>query len=265
MNKAVFEFTNYKEFLKDRIFHSGTRGIVAQAAQAAGCQRSYLSQVLNTHVQLTPDHALGLANFFELNIDATDYFLLLVDLERAATISLRNRISTKLDKLKNDNRSVTNRIKKAAVTAHGQAPDFYYSSWHYAAIHVGTSSPNLRTPQALSKAISLPIQEVEAALDLLFKSKLVSKTNNAYQYAGGNVHLPDSSPWTRVNHLNWRNRSLFNLEKQSVHYTSVFSLSEEDYARISELLLEAIERSRKVIGKSPSDILSCCCVDLFKL
>ena len=58
-------------------------GYQRQLSEAAGCHTSYLSQVLADKAQLTPDHAAGLAVFWQWNETASEYFLTMVQLERA--------------------------------------------------------------------------------------------------------------------------------------------------------------------------------------
>ncbi|MFX6794117.1 hypothetical protein ABTH15_20060, partial [Acinetobacter baumannii] len=75
---------DYKQFLLLQVAaHAGEYGYKSKLAVAAGCQKSFFSQVLNAHVHRTPEHALGLARFWKLNRLERDYFLELVNHARA--------------------------------------------------------------------------------------------------------------------------------------------------------------------------------------
>jgi uncharacterized protein (TIGR02147 family) len=97
----IYEATNYKDFLGTKILaYRMVKGYKSKLAKAAGFSPSFLSQVIHGHVELTPEHALRLAQFWELNENETDYFMLLVDHSRAGSIILRNRISQKMEAFK---------------------------------------------------------------------------------------------------------------------------------------------------------------------
>ncbi len=50
-----------------------------------------------------------------------------------------------------------------------------------------------------------------------------------------------------------------------LHYSSVFTLSEEDYPRVKEILTKALSEALKAITSSPEENGAAICLDLFKL
>lgn len=97
----VYEATNYKEFIDAKIIsYRMVRGYKTKLAKAAGFSPSFLSQVIHGHVELTPEHALRLAQFWEMDEKETDYFMLLVDHSRAGSVILRDRIAQKMETFK---------------------------------------------------------------------------------------------------------------------------------------------------------------------
>src|SRR5687768_13356982 len=86
----IFNFLDYKKYLKEVIRENrGTHGYKTRLAKAAGCRSSYLSQVLHGNFDLSPEHALGLANFWGLSTTEKDFFIQLVHLARAGTKELK--------------------------------------------------------------------------------------------------------------------------------------------------------------------------------
>ncbi|MGZ3774418.1 MAG: TIGR02147 family protein [Pseudobdellovibrionaceae bacterium] len=267
MKTSIFQFDDYKDYLNTRINNSDVKhGLISRLAEAASCQRSYLSQVLNGHVQLTSDHALGLCHYFRFNDKETDYFLNLVDLSRAGSLRLKDRLRSKIERMQKDYFNLSKRVDAKAITI--SSPEaFYYSSWHWMAIHIATSVPEFNTVEAISERLNLPLELVKKTLNQLLDMGYVEKKKDKWSYAGSNLHLSNESPSVVVHHTNWRQRSAIDSampSDNSIHYTSVFSLSHRDYQFLKERILEWIDESRAIIGPSPSEEVVCFCVDFFK-
>lgn len=76
----LYNYQDYKSYLRDRCAErSSARGFQSLLAKAAGCQAPFISQMLRSHVHITPDHACGLAEFLGLDEVETEYFLNLLD------------------------------------------------------------------------------------------------------------------------------------------------------------------------------------------
>jgi uncharacterized protein (TIGR02147 family) len=264
----TYRFSSYKDLLHGKLKElQGQRGIVAKMAVAAGCQRSYLSQVLNTHVHLTPDHAYGLCGFFGFNEDETTFFMLLVDHARAGGRALKGRLKNQIERIQKRNLELEGRldVKIVQVT---ESTYRYYSSWIWAAIHIAVSIPVLQTPEQLAKHLQLPQSLVESTLVELTEMGLVSKSGAHWSYAGGEQHLSRRSTLIATHHGNWRGRAALMAQvasDQNYHYTGVSSASRADCQLISDLLLETTERIRKIIAASKEEELICVNLDLFRV
>ncbi|MCM2277663.1 MAG: TIGR02147 family protein [Oligoflexia bacterium] len=265
---SIFNFTDYKSFLKDLLKGKGEkRGFQGQLASAAGCQPAYLSQVLRSHVQLTPEHACNLAHFLGLDELESEYFLLLVDYSRAGTRRLRQRIQAQLDRKKREAENFANRLRDGALDSI-EARSRYYSSWHWGAIHIITSIQASQTPEAISQRLNLPIEVVLETLRGLKTMGLVKSDNNRWQFTGGNLHIPKDSPLNGVNHQNWRLKAVQdsqNAESDGLHYTFCFTVTRSDYEKLKTMLLSFIDEQRKVIAPSACEDLVCFTYDLFRI
>lgn len=269
MEKNIFLYHDYKDYLKARIESAEPRhGYISQLAAAAHCQRSYLSQVINSNVQLTSDHALGLSKYFRLTEKETDYFLLLVELARAASLSLKERIKSKLEKLRKESITLSKRVNAQTIDQTSSKLDQYYSSWVWIAIHIIVSIPEFQTTESISQKLGVPEVLVQKTLEKLKHMGYVNNKNNKWSYKGADMHLSHDSPLVNLHHNNWRQRSQLDsalLSEESVHYTSVFSMTEYDYVILRDKILEWIDESRKIIGPSAPETLVCFCLDFFKV
>jgi uncharacterized protein (TIGR02147 family) len=264
---SVYEFKDYKDFIRSKISERGKeRGYKTQLATAAGCQRSFLSLALSSHVHLTPDHAAGLSLFWRLSEDERDYFLELVNFARAGSMNLRKILKQKLDSMKRSHEDLATRFKKEAPIVE-QEQVLYYSSWHWSAIHILLSVPGFESVDKIARRLSLSSQVVELSLQALEKMNLVARAETHWRATKHDIHLPRNSPLTSSNHMNWRHRAVLSSQshnEKSLHYTAVHSLSHADYQRVTELLFSLLDRSRSLIGPSKEETIACMNIDWFE-
>jgi uncharacterized protein (TIGR02147 family) len=265
MSLSVFHAPDYRAFIRASAASvQPSRGIWAKLAVAAGCQPTYLSQAMKEKCHLTPDHALGIARYFKLSEDETDFFLLLLELERAGTPELQKYLRSKIEKVRREREDLSARLKKPTLE-HLEKEAQYYSTWFWSAIHIITSIPDYQTPKAIGERLCLPIPFVEDTLQRLEAHGIVKRSGKNWVPATGDVHLPRSSPLVAVHHSNWRQRAIMSsvLNQNGVHFTAVYSLSRTDFQHLKEKILELIEYSRAKIGPSQEEELACFTCDWF--
>jgi uncharacterized protein (TIGR02147 family) len=257
---SIFEFNDYKAFISHHIASNAQiRGYKTVLAQAAGCQKAFFSHVHRSHVHLTPDHAAGLANYW--------YFLVLVDLARAGTERLKNHLQERALKIKKQHGKLEERLKTSAVQEH-IIQTYYYSSWYWSALHMLASIPQFQTPEKMADRLGLDPRLVLETLKELEKMGLLKKQKDRWVITDKSFHLPKSSPLNEVNHGNWRQRALVDVQKrtdESFHYTSVFSMSKSDAKKIRQLVAELVIDTRKLIEPSEEEELFCFNADFFEV
>ena len=263
---SPFLFQDYKEFLKAQVkAHQSHRGYRSLLAEAAGCQLSFLSQVLHSHVHLTPDQAAGLAKYWGLDSDERDYFLELVHLGRASSRTLREIQHKRLEELRRKREDLAQRFKKpAALGLEHQAQ--YYGSWHFSAIHMILTIPEFQAPEAIAKRLSLSREIVQDALEKLAQMDLAVRKGDLWQAVPKDIHLARTSAFTSMNHMNWRSRAVLNSSKadsKSLHYTAVHTLSEDDFEKLREMILKFLDGVRETVRPSKEEELACFTMDWF--
>ncbi|MCM2277921.1 MAG: TIGR02147 family protein [Oligoflexia bacterium] len=259
---------DYKDYLKERVRqNAGRRGYIAALAQAAGCQRSYFSQMIRGSAHLTPDHAIGLCEFWELSENETEYFMLLVEHARAATPRLRRRLETRLSSLRKRLNSVGGRLQDPPGLEAGQELR-YYASWHTVAIHLLCGFPKAGAVEDIAERLQLPRALVARELELLAQLGLVSERKGAWKSSSPQLHLPRESPMAMIHHANWRDRAVAAARVpggDGLHFTAVHSLSQADFLRVREVLLESFQKAKKIVEPSPEEELACIACDYFKV
>ncbi|HUP57656.1 MAG TPA: DUF4423 domain-containing protein [Bdellovibrionota bacterium] len=266
--QSVFAYEDYKAFLHAKIANSsGLPGYKTQLARAMGRPQSFLSQVLHSHVHLTWDHGLRLAQFWNLTADERDYFLDLIQLSRAATPELRKFLERRLAELRKRNETLARRFDLPALET-TEAQWAYYTAWHFGAIHMLLTIPEFRTVATISKRFHLPQETVEGALASLEKMGLCERKGEKWLPTQSNLYIDRQSPASPVNHMIWRQRAIediFRSPGKGLHNTVLHTLSRADLEQVRAMMLDLIERTRQVVVPSKEEALVCINMDLFEV
>ncbi len=264
----VFEYSDYKEFLKDQISsHKHIRGYLSRLAEAAKCQKSYLTQVIKGHVHFTPEHAMGASTFWDFSESETDFFVELVHFARTDHGDLKRRITKRLKLIREEQENLSKRFSTSAL----QEPEIqqlYYSNWVYCALHILVSIPQFQTISEISKRLNLPNELAKSSLEELKKLGLVEYEKQRWKFRGSNLHLAKGAALLPTHHHNWRARAVLDSQNHltdGIHYTAVQTLTLTDFEKIKTLLLQALDQQRKIVLASEEDEMACLALDWFKI
>jgi len=262
----LFNYTDYKKYLNDQIDQNEhVRGYKSLLADAAGCQRSFMSQVLNGPVHITPDHAVGLAGFFKFGPDATEFYIELVHYGRAATPALRGHLAKRLKAIQTKMKEESVRINNPELEEiEHQA--IYYSHWYWTAVHMLAGMKNYNTEKQIADRLHLPPEMIKQALNQLANMGLVAKDKGAWKSTGKNIHAPAESLYSWLHHDSWRAKAGENFRKRppgAVHFTGVYTLSKADMEKVGDLTLDLMDNIQKIVGPSPEEDAACLCLDWF--
>lgn len=259
---------DYRSFLRQVVNEEGKeRGYRKRLADEAGCQPAYLSQILAGRVELTPEQADRLTRFWGFTEIEGDIFLTLVNLGRAGSPGLRDRLGARLESLKAEWQERDATFEQPELSISDRAL-LYYSHWTYTAIHVLLTVPKLRTPEALAKHLRMETSEISAALERLEQIGLAESQGGKWEATQATLHAPHGAAAAEVHHRNWRVKALDLSEsdsRTSVRYTSVHTLSSNDRIKVKEILDQAIRATRRTIEPSPEELGACLVIDYFEL
>jgi uncharacterized protein (TIGR02147 family) len=272
MGISIFDFSDYRAYIKKRIGELGprARGFQSRMAEAMNCQKSFVTKVLSP--QSTADFSLEQAerlnSLFEHSTDEASFFLLLVQFARAGTPTLREHFRDQMKQALNRRL----KVKKDSESRNVMTPEDhlrYYSAWYYAAIRVAVSIPGNQTPEALAKRFQIPLSTVKDVLSFLVSRGLCEKKGDRYVHASqSQLMLPGDHPSVNRHHANWRLRALSALDQSAstdLHYSYLVTMSEGDALRIRSMLVKAIEDVLRRAAPSKSESLYSFCLDYFEL
>lgn len=262
---SIWSFENYKEFLT-AVIQQGKRGLISRLAEAAGCQRSYLSNVLRTHIHLVPDQVFGICRYMGLDPSETDYFLLLLEKDRAATPSYRQHLEGKTRELQKEHEDLAHRLDRKPLQ-NGADQIRYYSAWYYSAVHILVSISRFQSVVAISRALGLDPELVHEVLQELVAMGLVKRSGSQWSFLSGDIHVPKDSPLVSLHHNNWRQRAVLRSQakKEGVHFTMVQAVSKQVAGEIKEKVLKCIEEASAIAGPSESEELIYLGIDQYSI
>jgi uncharacterized protein (TIGR02147 family) len=268
MEKNIYEFKTYKDYLRARAGQKGTRkGIKTALARLMNCQPTYLSQILHAHAHLSLEQAEKINSYFEHTKEESLFFLLLVQKDRAGTQTLTKHFQEQIDELLKKRLVITHRLGKGhALSPNDQS--VYYSSWIFAAIHMALTIPALRTREAIGDYLHLPVRRVTEVLDFLVSIGLARVEKNSFLPGAKQIRLGNDSHNIIKHHTNWRNQAIDSLDREQIsdlHYSGAVSLSKHDVIKIKNVLLDAIKSSQEIIKDSPEEELYSLNLDFFSL
>lgn len=266
-NRPVFSFNSYKSVMSHLLLDPSRRGQLSRAAEFLNCQRSYLSRVISDKEHLTPDQAFMLCQFWKFNSEEREYFIVLVNYERAGQLEYRHFLKSKISEMKKKHESIQERTQRQSFVDNNLELQ-YFSSWISCALQFLTMIPNLQTVEALAEHLSLKREVIKGYLQQLQQQDLVEFKNNKWINKSTNFHLPKESPLVVFHHQNWRNRAILdaqNVSSDHVHFTGVYTLSKNDYHRVKEMLLSFIADANSLVGPSACEEGIALTCDLFRI
>lgn len=201
---SIFEFDNYRIFIKNNINHrikDNPSYSLRAFAKGCGLSPSYLSRIINGQRSLTLSTASKISTYLKLIPEEQEYLFHLIELESVQDEAQRIVI---LNKILKNKKTAPNPISLEAFKM--------IADWHHFAI---LSLTNTRSFQPNSKWISqrLGIKPLEAsiALDRLIRLGLLEKKNKTYRAVNdANIETPHdiASAAVRENHRQSLNLAL---------------------------------------------------------
>ena len=263
---SLFELTNFRPYVQGWAKTRG-RGEFRRISAALNMHTTLVSQILNGKKCFTEEQASQLCIYMGLNPLETDYFVKLIQYERAGTENLKKLCHRHLSQIQKEATEIKSRVPDTKELSHHDRAIFY-SSWIYSLTRLLTGIPKFQTTEAISIRLNLPISKVQEILDFLVSRGLCVEDNGRYKRTERNTHIEASSPLSIRHHQNWRTKSLHLLEQigsEDLVFTAPISLAKKDIPKVRSILLETISEISKLVEKSPSEECIYLGIDWIKL
>lgn len=262
----LYNYSDFRAYIRDRWSEMPKEGYGQSLRMATFLKvhTTYVSQVMKGHRSLSMEQAAKVCEFFGLSEMESEYFLTLIELDKAGTQELRSILERRLRKTREQFTDLSKRLKASGFDEKAKAQ--FYSDWIYSAIRQMTALPAGQSPEGIADALNLPLIRVQEALSFLLAHGLCKEVDGRLAIGPTTTHVPQSSPWVISHHRNWRHKGAENIHRvdaSQFYYTSPMTLSANDAMKIREMILQFLESIDPVIDASPSEELHCITIDWF--
>ena len=266
---SVFDFKDYRQYLLSYIkaLPQEGRGFRKLMAETIGCQMGFITQMFNETSDLSLEQAHLLKEILGHNEEELDYFLTLVQYNRAGTAPLKNTLLRQIQSKRKIHLDVQNKTRMKNELSMVDM-SIYYSDWKFAAVHMIVTIPQFQNFESIQNHFHFKKLELKNILDFLIQAKLVSEKNGFYRATQNQIFLEKNSPLVKLHHNNWRNYSILNNhDKNEINlaFTQCFTISENDAHKLREMILKNISEYIEHIKPSPEEKLMAMNIDLFEV
>lgn len=269
MIKVLTKAKSYKQFVNQMLENPlYGRGAKTRLANHLGVQGSFISLVLSGPQDFSTDHSIKIAEFLKLSAPETEYFMTLVQRDRAGTPKLKQYYQALIDRMLKEEAQIKSHVQAKQLEANEQDLSLYYGAWFHVAVHMAIHNTKLRTVSALVAYTKLSESQVRESIDLLVRLGFAQFDKDKVVPIDRTFHLSKRSLALRSHHTNWRGQAVQSLDDNqpdALHYSLVLNVDAETAIKMRELLLDSIKRTHILIEKAKIENVYSICLDLFKV
>lgn len=264
----VFEFRDYKVFLSQWLKEhpKGGRGQLKKMANHLSVSTTLISQVLNADKHFSLETAADVTEYIGLHSKEAEYFLLLVEHQRAGAFKLKKILEKRIDREQVDGTQLKNRLKADRQLSDEEKMQFY-SSWMYSAIRILSALPEMSNSKTISDRLNIPLGLTNEVINFLLEKNLCVMDNNKLTYGTYRTHIGKDSPFVVKHHQNWRIKGFQSMElrrDEDLFFTQPMALSKNAAEKIRLMLPGIIEQLHAISGPSESEVVRCLSMDWFE-
>lgn len=202
----LFEYWSYKEFVRDHLKSLPQKGWGAYRRIAAHLriQPVIVSQVFRGNRELTDEQALDLSEFLDLSELEKDYFLLLVRIQRAGTVKLKERYKAQAEKVKASAQNLKTRLSQD-IEMDEKAQAEFYSNWFFSGIRFLSAVDEFQTAEKIAEHFKLPRHLVKTVVDFLIAHGLCIEENGKIIQGPKRTHLAAERSCDCILSDGWKN------------------------------------------------------------
>lgn len=257
MSTRVFDFTDYKEFIRTWVENQPKkgRGEFLNMATMMKVHTTQISQIFKGPRDLSLEQADSLADYLNFGTNERRYFLDLVNYARAGTKKLQAFYLHGLKDQKKEADRLRKRLKVKRTLSDSEKAIFYADAL-YSYIHLLTYLPDMNTVEKIAVRVKRNKLVVQDIVDFLLSANLLKKTAKGLEPSTMTTHVDAHSPYVLMHHRNWRLKAM---ERQGLHdpgdlfYSGQLTMSRQDYEHCKEVLRKTLEDLYRIMGPSESE------------
>jgi hypothetical protein len=264
----VFQKGDIKSVIKGFISEKprNGRGEISRIAQHLNVSPTLISHVLTGQKTLTTDQGQSILSYLGLAGLEADYFMFLLQLERAGTQDAQKYWKMKLDEIKASSLKLTHRLQSDKKLSEEERAIFY-SSPLYMMVRLYTSvGEKGKSALEIAQRFELTTLRCAEVLRFLVSGGFCDERNGRYSMSAQTMHLEKTSPHLLRFQTDWRMRALQRgetLSESELMFTAPVSLSKKDFDLLREETILFIKSFLKTVHASPAEEIACLNIDFF--
>ncbi len=252
---------------QDEIPH-GAKNKLAKIIQ---CHPTYVAQILRGIVLMSQEQALLFCKEFDFNDQQTDFFLILLNIERAGTLALKNYYETKKNQLESKLGEVGRSLKASQLDE--QFEEEFFSNWDFQSIYAALTLYGLkRSFKKITESLGIATDRANYILAKLQEFKMVTEINGKWTVNNTKIHFNGKNPEARQKfHLAWRLKALEKnfvssaKDKDNFNFSSIITLNKTYHEKLIMMLKKLIQDFSQDIDAIETDSISVLNIDFFQI
>ncbi len=243
------------------------RGEMKVIAELLRIPTSVWSQTLSGQREMNEDQAFLACDYFGFTELEREYFICLVQIERANNHEYKSHLKKKLISLKEKSQTLSTRLEHEKVLNEKDQAEFY-STWLYSAARLFCGIGAGKKLEDVCAEFNLDRERGVRIINFLVSVGLIVQENNLYKMGPARTHVGKSSPFVTKHHTNWRIRAIErsqNLKDNELMFTGPMSLSQKDFEILREQMIGLIRDVSARVKDSESEVLGCFNLDFFRM
>jgi len=262
----IFKETDYRVYIEKKLKTKNYgRGSKAKLAELLDCKASFISQVLKDKNSFNLEQAFKLNDFFKHDEIEKDYFITLVEYDRAGTFDLKKYFEAKLEELRKKAQLLENRVKRDELSEADSMA--YFSDWNNVLIRRFVDLPNYQNKEALKKKLKLSDTEINKSLEFLLDKKLIIIKDKTYKVGPQKIHMKKGSPLAKFASVQGRLKNIERLDvscENDFNFTAEVSLSRKNYIEFKKEITNRISSFLKSLEDDNAEKVCSLTVDLME-
>lgn len=254
---SIFEFLDYKTYIIEKALALKlSRGWKSQLAKACRCQMSYVSQVLNGKVHFSLEQALVVSSFFKISNLECEYFMEMVNFQRAGNERLKEFYARRMNSLAAKGHQISQKFQRMSPEFTESEKLIYYSCWTYPVVHMCVWISNLRTSAEIARKLNIAQETIEQALHFLVSCGMIVALGKQFVPTKKSIHLERPSPYLNKFLTGSRIFALKKLDlndESDLFYSSIVAINQKALIAIKNILVESIDSCRKLTESSTDE------------
>jgi uncharacterized protein (TIGR02147 family) len=268
----VYAYNTYVDCLRDAMNQRRATQpsfTMARVATQSKIQRTYLSHVMAGRAHLNRDQLFALSETLNIEDDAREYLMLLLDIERCAIPKRKEQLLKQATTWRSRHSRSERALNREARLVSDQSLFLYYSDPLCSLVHMMlTIEKYSSNPKKICHALDINDERLGTVLRILEDCRILQiDTRGKMTIEDPNIHIRDNHPVAKSHALNFRTLAVQHYQMRQrpddYTFTATVAANDEVKAQFKAELLALLKRLGKNVEEASSDTLFHINIDLF--